>query len=225
MNHISMAASLQNQSRLLSLPPELRNHIWEVVLTVPGNREHGKVTLSLANSTTSIPSKPNVHLCSVLAILQTCRLVLSDAEAMFYHLNFIRFHARDSYEVNGLLHLLHGLSVKRRAAIENLTLVVHIDKEAVTAIRHCSWSRLPRLRGLQLEIADLEYYTLPNLHAAFEAGFSWSEMERALGGLNPLEEFELVSGRHCSEGKKQILAHWEAKMAAMVVRSSAFGDG
>lgn len=67
---------------LPALPPELRNTMYEYLLTNEP-AEGGAVTIS--RTATARPRRP-----SVLSVLQTCRQVRDEAQAIFYHENHLR---------------------------------------------------------------------------------------------------------------------------------------
>lgn len=75
-------ASPHMQCALLALSPELRNLIYDYVFTV--TTSDGKVTMRHNDNIRSTES-------SVLAFLQTCRLVNDEAAAIFYHNNHLNF--------------------------------------------------------------------------------------------------------------------------------------
>lgn len=113
----------QQQSPLLSLPPKLRNTIYELVLgSGPAlwspsmdqchlcNAESDVSDLkllwphryeSVENTVTLTPLSPQWHTCSSCTLLQygqlsfllTCRQVYFEAEMIFYRLNHIRYDA------------------------------------------------------------------------------------------------------------------------------------
>ena len=95
---------------LLSLPPEIRNSIYGLVLTVKPNVD-GHVTFGKRPR-----SGNNAATYSVQAVLQTCKQVYNEAMHVFYSVNTIR-----------LRHLqvktfLTTMSVKRLSLIQRIAI-------------------------------------------------------------------------------------------------------
>ena len=81
----------------LSLPPEIRNSIYELVLTVEPN-EAGFVTFSKRPATGN-----NAKTHTAQAILQTCKQVYDEALHIFYSVNKVLFrHLRVNTFLNDM---------------------------------------------------------------------------------------------------------------------------
>ena len=102
----------QTPCRLLTLPAEIRIRIYDYVLYVP--TADGKLTLVKRRQRVS-DNEPY----SVLAILQTCRQIRNEAEAVFYHINHLRF--KDLSQIFAPKSRTCYLGLPRRAAIRTLT--------------------------------------------------------------------------------------------------------
>ncbi|KAK3629515.1 hypothetical protein LTR22_021883 [Elasticomyces elasticus] len=86
----------QQNSRLLSLTPELRNRIYHYVFCISDGDDMVFLTRSVpankaishqAPSESSMLDRIETSKPSVLTMLQTCRQILNEAEALFFHLN------------------------------------------------------------------------------------------------------------------------------------------
>ncbi|KAK4542834.1 hypothetical protein LTR36_006210 [Oleoguttula mirabilis] len=137
---------------LPSLAPELRNIIYQMVLTVPPD-DNGAVTISCAS-----PSRNRDP--SVLSILQTCRQARDEAQAIFYHNNHLRCYHHNlglSYPTTKVqFNFLGTISPTRRAAIRAMTVIISEGHEATRAAK--VMQSLPGLKTLYLEmIACGEY--------------------------------------------------------------------
>ncbi|KAK5714379.1 hypothetical protein LTR17_017160 [Elasticomyces elasticus] len=185
------ASKSQEQSLLFQLPAELRVVIYELVLILPlgycrrraGDDRHrmpcvpnqdNKVTIVDPTYSTKVWLK--LSRCSVLAILQTCRRIRDEAQAIFYQLNHLRVllvdegsrHGRnDIAKVRSTLQFDDSttshtaecglpfpavLDVARKNAIRGLTIVVRDSNPESIALAANAVRDLPDLRTLCLEV-------------------------------------------------------------------------
>ncbi|KAK3651922.1 hypothetical protein LTR56_005431 [Elasticomyces elasticus] len=92
-SHASAQSANSTQSRLLQLPPELRNHIYEFVLPKllkmssikPGSRQGARRQLMLHSEHHDGPSRPvKPQPVTIPALLQTCQLLRADALPKYF---------------------------------------------------------------------------------------------------------------------------------------------
>ena len=133
---ITLRQDPQTQCRLFSLPAEIRKYVHTLLFTVSPN-ESGRVRLS--NHRTR-PEKP-----TVLAMLQTCRLVNDEAQALFYNIHHIELLGYDS-----LFSFFRQISTARLSAIHTLT-VYTWSVEFMTG----PFRALHRLNGLKTLYIEL----------------------------------------------------------------------
>lgn len=162
--------SLQGQSPLFNkLPTEIRLYIYELVLHIPTNNHAVRIT--------NDPDTPRKS--SILSILQTCQLINSEAETLFYTLNRL-MPLKPAFWAS--LHQNH----RRRNAITKLAIpathpgAAHMALEALTAA--------PNLKSL---------YLIREQSARFADIPSWRMMlrqcETAIGNLEKLEELKVIT--------------------------------
>ena len=151
----------QTRCRLLGLPPEVRNRIYEYVLYVPTTT--GKVTLvkrlrpprELIRRKTPRPSSPY----TVLALLETCRQVYEEAKAIFYYINHLRLD--DKGGAREFSSFFDNVNEKRRAGMQKLTLRLEDCGDGSLF----GFRRVPKCPSL--EILHLELYIWINDDADF----------------------------------------------------------
>ena len=148
-NLISMEPDPQAQCGLFSLPAELRNYIYTLVLTVQPN-ERGTISL------TKTPTHPTIP--TVLSILQTCRLIRDEAQGIFYSVHDLELRARFESPVwrpeqflRQCSAMVRCLSSKRRSAIRTLLITSQYVEHITGALRHTR-----RLEGLETLTLSLE---------------------------------------------------------------------
>lgn len=80
-----MAATTMAQQgcTLLSLPPEIRNIIYELALKLEGD------PLGIVDIKRAPRSGNNINTCSVHALLQTCKQLYAEASGIFYTINHV----------------------------------------------------------------------------------------------------------------------------------------
>lgn len=110
----NMDMNPQTECKFFTLPPELRNECYSLVLDVQTN-EAGRVRLlKLFKPSTTVSS---------LAILQTCRLIRSEALRMFYS----NYHFEMDYGLETLSRLksfVRCSTADRLKAIQTLTIII-----------------------------------------------------------------------------------------------------
>lgn len=109
----TITAMAESECTLLSLPPEIRNVIYQLVLTVNGgipNSRHVNIYRRL--------KRPgNIREASVLALLQTCKQINNEATAIFYLINHIHISTMHLKQFVG------AMSVQRLSMIRNISVV------------------------------------------------------------------------------------------------------
>jgi len=132
---------------LLTLPPELRNRVYELALTVAPNSD-GKVKVGSASST-----RP-----SVLAVLQSCRQIRNEAEGRFYYSHDLQL------DWIATLNFLENTSAKRRQAIRTVTVAVDSPEQATAVMKQLRYTT--RLKSLHFELHP-HPYDGSDLHRGF----------------------------------------------------------
>ncbi|KAK5170963.1 uncharacterized protein LTR77_004107 [Saxophila tyrrhenica] len=137
----SGAVDPQRRCRLFSLPPELRNCVvYELVLTVKLSIDSGKVEIAGRDDESIAPG--------ALSLLQTCRVVYSEAHGVFYKTNHLKIEYSWGRESHGFREFVRELDGSRLDAIEVLTLTVTSLEAAIAAIKRVRPCR--RLKHLSL---------------------------------------------------------------------------
>ena len=114
----------QTQSRFFAFPPELRNEIYTFLVLLACDSS-GLVRLVKRDGPRDSARRP-----SVLSILQTCKIVQSEAEELFYSTCSI-YIDNDDRSVDHIGSFIRSTSHKRLATIRNLTVAVsHIEHVA-----------------------------------------------------------------------------------------------
>ncbi|KAF2169409.1 hypothetical protein M409DRAFT_20628 [Zasmidium cellare ATCC 36951] len=124
----------QSKSKLLTLPGEVRTRIYEHVLIVPPN-EQGNVVFGChfdrqwpkpATRPATTNSTPTTRpKCSVLALIQTCRLVYREAAGIFYHRNKLELCDSTLF-----YYFVNSTSWPRLQGLQTMTFVVFKMMEA-----------------------------------------------------------------------------------------------
>lgn len=108
---VTSQAMSQQYSRLFTIPPEMRNRIYESLFKI--DTPDGKLTISYAWKYGAVRER------SVLELLRTCKLVKAEAERLFYCLNLLRVRSSDAgFDV--LRSMGRNLSTTRLQAINSL---------------------------------------------------------------------------------------------------------
>lgn len=160
-------ANQQTACRLFNLPAEIRLTIYKLVFGT------AKSTAELGH----LPSKNH------LALLQTCRRVLREAEDIFYTLHRFTYHSGTTHTLYNTVQLLNP---HRRSAIQRLTIVASNGAAAFGVISELH--NLPGLKSIYLERDD--FSRCINIS-------NWSllakQMRDALGKLEALEEVRVFT--------------------------------
>jgi hypothetical protein len=162
----------QRQSRLLSLPPELRTKIYEHVLRVDPEHDHEtglEVTILQDQSCiwdVPVPRRrgevtyrpPN----SVLEIIRTCQLVRFEAEQIFYRVNSLKYSMYYQQDKISCWSPLTVLQKPRLEAIGDLTVTAD-DRPLLLLELERKIDQLPNLRVLhfwvrQIQAVDGKYF-------------------------------------------------------------------
>ena len=120
-------AEQQQTSALFSLPPEIRNDIYELLLRV--DRSDGTVQIvKFSKEPHHAPSHRRPQ--SVLSLLLVCRQIHDEARGIFYNVNHLRFteNPRGSGCLQGFL---SALSKERLLAIRAMTIILPETLEAI----------------------------------------------------------------------------------------------
>ncbi|KAK3624618.1 hypothetical protein LTR56_014380 [Elasticomyces elasticus] len=190
----------QQNSRLLSLTPELRNCIYHSVFCISDEDD----MVVLAHLTTSTKS-------SVLAILQTCRQILNEAEALFFHLNHFTLRLFSDPEVD--LHTLSAsLAPRRLASIRNITIMVPIFGHPVTIL----W-QLSKLNGLRtVRLVVYERHSQRLAAWALEAlDEGWTSAISEFSDLSFVQDFSL-STSSTDDTFVAGVAKWDTRLKALI---------
>jgi len=163
------------ECRLFSIPPEVRNHIYELALQVPTMDGH----VSLVRfSRSKYHSVGRVRPLSVLTLLQTCRQICCEAQGIFYDIHHLRFGEHPA-GTRTLLPFLGVTSTKRLEAIRKLTFITP-DPDDTAILLGMMRKLLPGLRVLQL---------IPSPHTAKDLG---DDAKRELFQFEGLEDFRIL---------------------------------
>lgn len=188
----------QRQSRLLSLPPELRNRIYHYHFP-----KHRTVSIERPVTRSGRPSQPN----GVLAILLTCRQVNDEAAGLFYHLNRFRVSVRHVHPRSNAPTFFSVTSAPRLEAVREMT-IAGLSIDQITG-RSRQMRDLAKLRILRLEVNF--WHGMTKEEERFEEG--WLILKKWLRTLPPLEAFSLQCSRGSMAGK---VAEWEGEMKAEI---------
>ncbi|KAK5170962.1 uncharacterized protein LTR77_004106 [Saxophila tyrrhenica] len=138
----------QTKWRLFKLPPEVRNAIYVLVLASNATSDDGTVAIAKRTGRDLAPS--------VLTVLQTCRLVYSEAYGIFYSGQHLELNNNDGCANRGqrstiiFSSFVERLDRSRLAAIENLTIRVSLVEDMTTVIK--SARLCVRLKHLCLQL-------------------------------------------------------------------------
>ena len=172
----------QTQCRLLALPPEIRNRIYDYTLYVATT--DGKVTIDKRSSAKAY---------SVLSLLQTCRQVNQEAEGMFYRINHLRSENlnRWSYPPN----FWYGLGERRRESIRTLTVRIWMAIRGANGILVVPKIHLcTNLEALNLEL-DTE--AAETIILAERQGRGILQLQSSLASLKNLKGIRLIPPPLC----------------------------
>lgn len=142
--------SPQAQCHLFRIPPELRNYIYELILTVCPN-DQGTVVINRTDRT-AFPEHE-----SRLCILQTCHLINEEAQGIYYSVHHLElrpspalgFHPHDL--VQRTTAFIQCLNEKRRCAITKFTFTANYIEQVTGALK-----QVHLLTGLEILTLCLE---------------------------------------------------------------------
>lgn len=152
----NISSDMQEYSRLLALPAEIRTEIYELILTVPPK-------LSLGGTETAVIRRskaPSINgRYSVLSILQTCRQCHHEAEEIFYQANHLEYSVNhldtkleNPYYRNsdneGLL-FLNSIRPRRLQALKAVTISTSYGSHALREVRNLR-RLVPKLKVLHI---------------------------------------------------------------------------
>ncbi|KAK3723276.1 hypothetical protein LTR37_001999 [Vermiconidia calcicola] len=135
----------QQQSRLLSLPPEIRNRIYHYVLAVNNSIDsEDNVAAVVHDGVFYMYDTP-----SVLSMLQVCQQLHNEAEATFYAINWLELPPR------GISGFTQSISTTRLSAIHRIYIrgIAHAEYLATVTLK--SLCAMPHLHTLHLSF-DLD---------------------------------------------------------------------
>ncbi|KAK4945853.1 hypothetical protein LTR10_014944 [Elasticomyces elasticus] len=153
--HASAQSANGTQSRLLQLPPELRNHIYELVLPKllklspinPGLRQGARGQLMLYSEHHDGPSRPvKPQPVTIPALLQTCRLLRADALPRYFAENIFMLVLDNkdgacNYTIKWLEHTdARGLYYLKRP-------LIHCDVERVHGYKYFRYAFTTRVNA------------------------------------------------------------------------------
>lgn len=171
--------SSQEQSLLLGLPPEMRNRIYDHVFSIPG-----KARIVWRDDSDSDSDGVQRH--SVLALLQTCRLVHEEAECIFYQINhfYLDFAARSCF-LSAIFPI--NMNTKRSGSIQEVTILVMDGETATFILRQCTQDRFPKLRKLHLQLTGENQQRVGTFVGL------WEFVETALRSTQQVEEIRVIA--------------------------------
>lgn len=157
---------LQEQSPLFRIPAEIRLEVYEHILRIPTSSPTSSVNLVHRPAQLRIPSS--------LSLLETCRLILSEAETLFYALNRLS----TAYPAN----LYNSLNSARRSAITQVTLPALSGASTFALLQQLQ--NFENVKSVYLERRN---------SARFQDVRTWRVMEKQIVGvLAGMEELEEV---------------------------------
>ncbi|KAF2483423.1 hypothetical protein BDY17DRAFT_147292 [Neohortaea acidophila] len=152
----------QTESPLSSLPAEPRDRIYGLVLTV--STEDGPA--QLGKSSSKKQARP-----TCLSLIQTCRLIHSEAQTMFHAVNFFKIN------VDLIRSFTRRTSIDRLNCITILTVQISEKAECVTrAVK--SLTRLANLKKVTMKVEMKSIKFFAELIAEVERGFVAEEIKR-----------------------------------------------
>ncbi|KAK5116871.1 hypothetical protein LTR85_009131 [Meristemomyces frigidus] len=187
----------------LSLSPELRNRIYDLLLCIPGRFQPS----SKPSTSTAEKNKP---LHSLLSILGVNKQVHDEAVGIFYHYNSFDFHY--SLHLHGFL---LSLGQQRQAFIRDINVHYADIKSGGMSLIEMTFGMLRRLTGLQrLEVVMHGELCNKIVRRYWAGGYSMSSANPALiPGMKAL--FELRGLKNISVRDATLEARMEgAKMDA-----------
>lgn len=167
----------QLTSRLLSLPPELRNTIYEYVLDVPRGGKR-RTLLKRRSNIGDSASRRKSPKRSVLTLLQTCRQIYNEARCMFYWINTLHTNRKN-------MRCFHAIGAARCRGVQIIRVHCRELEDATGALRKAIY--LPGLVSIRMYI-----YTCASPESITR---EIPMMKKALAKLKMLNKISLVQGR------------------------------
>jgi hypothetical protein len=174
-----MASHDTQDSPLLRLPAELRNHIWDYVLTLQRPiGVHRLMTLSSYDDPDKdicfeIPNKADMEAHGDFAPLfhlsQVCRDLRAETSGLVYSANVF------AVEVADLEEFLHQLHANARLAIKALALRTNRQHDKDSHVLERRFCRLRRNLGALAQLPSLEKIFLPNYGTPGASVEDWEE--------------------------------------------------
>lgn len=189
----------QQTCLLFTLPAELRNYIYGLVLTVEPNAYGTVVLVHSRQGEQEIPR-------SVLSVLEVCRQILTEAETIFFDVNKIslRYYYRSQFDWSRPTPTpaFPKFGPSRAAAIRTLEILVWNGETLVLLLKQLR--RFPRLERLSIRLAD---------------GFAHRSLAREekriishVTKLKVLEDVRLIGGRMFSQKDLDNLFRFTAEL-------------
>ncbi|KAK5121260.1 hypothetical protein LTR85_005426 [Meristemomyces frigidus] len=180
---VSRDQGMQPTSPLLSLPPELRNRIWEYLFS------------SVADKNGILRDEAQ----GIFYHINHLELKLVDSsgpEPMAWEtlLSPIEF--------------LESVSPGRRNAIRTLTCVILELEMTAVVLKRCR--RLPRLTCLRLRLMQPIHHLAVEREVMFDR--EWYFIKKALRGLSRIRDFRLLPPPSAGAGVKTSVEKWEARI-------------
>lgn len=163
--------AMKERPRLLTIAPELRNRIYELVLVVPPR--YGDVVELRGRPASKMQNKKS----SVLSLLQACRQIYTEARGIFYHANHLQFE-------NGsfLKYFLDETDPSRSSHVRTLNIgQCYYENTSIYTPGFFEDHRLPGLKVLSLTIWRGHLEKLA------------PHVRRAIDGLRGLEDFRIYA--------------------------------
>ena len=169
----------QKQCPLFRLPAELRNQIFELVLSVSNNFRPGSDMQDLGGVVVmnrDCVCREGSH--SVLALLQTCSRIFAEAECIFYSTNHILCSAEAGTKNKQRVEFLECIRHERLSVIQHLTITnVFYPRAAANVIKRLVFCA-PDVKASRLMV--------------------WPEFARDGHGLNKLA-FAISKAKHLKD--------------------------
>ncbi|KAK3614519.1 hypothetical protein LTR22_027753 [Elasticomyces elasticus] len=211
----------RQNSKLLSLTPELRNRIYHYVFCISDGDDMVFLTRSVpANKAIShqIPSESSMlgrietSKPSGLIILQTCRQILNEAEALFFHLNHFTLPTIPSDPGGKLKVLTTSLATLRRSSIRTMTIMFPMAHYLGGAL----W-QLSRMTGLRT-IRFIVYPRYAPLCADWAVQQFEAECNNAISDfpdLSFVQEFAITT-TYTDDAYVSLVAKWDTRFKALI---------
>ena len=136
-----------NQTTFLSLPPEIRNRIYDYHL-IMNDARHGRPTkVQISNISTTYYKQR-----SALALLQTCHQIHDEAEGIFFATNHLQVFLRDVVAIRcifGMMGTVRCEAIRRLTVMFGKWQFCSYDGDSESTVSKFAWE-LKRLEGLEV---------------------------------------------------------------------------